>query len=132
MRWGGDEFLIIGHANNMAGIEQFAEKIRVALSANPYDVGEGNLGQLSGSIGVAPIPFVSGQVDFASWEQISRVADMAAYLAKDGGRDAWVSVIGAEGFSVEDLVDLRDKLESLLDDEKLRMRSSKSMSHVLW
>lgn len=131
VRWGGDEFLIIGHANTLAGIEQFVEKIRVCLKATPYDVGDGNFGELSGSIGVAPMPFIEGKLNFASWEQICRVSDMAAYLAKDSGRDGWVSIVGAEGFTSDDLVDLRENLSGLLEQKKLRLRSSRSLSHIL-
>ena len=131
VRWGGDEFLIIGHGTNINGIEQFTEKIRLCLSAEPYDVGHGNQGELSGSVGVAPIPFVDGDVDFASWEQICRVADMAAYLAKDSGRNSWVSVAGASGFRQDDLVDLRENLASLLEQRKLRLRSSRPLTHIL-
>lgn len=131
VRWGGDEFLIIGHANHHSGIEQFAEKIRVGLSLTDYDVGDDNRGILSGSIGVAPIPFVEGKVDFADWEQICRIADAGAYLAKDSGRNAWVSIVGGASCKPEDLADLRENLGDLLEQRKLRLRSSRTLTHIL-
>lgn len=130
VRWGGDEFLIIGHGTSMGGIEQFTEKIRLCLSSQTYDVGESDFGELSGSIGVAPIPFRDGEVDFADWEQICRVSDMAAYLAKDSGRNAWVSVMGMESFQHEDLVDIREHLSKLIEGNKVRLRSSRPIDHI--
>jgi diguanylate cyclase (GGDEF)-like protein len=131
IRWGGDEFLVVGHAANLYGIEQFAEKIRLRLSSTPYDVGGGNEGLLSGSIGVAPLPFVEANLDFVPWEQISRVADAAAYLAKDSGRDAWVCVSGNARCRAEDLINLRENLDGLLEAGKLRLKSSRNLTHVL-
>ena len=130
VRWGGDEFLIIGHSKNLTGVERFMEKVRVSLSAMPYDVGDDNEGFLSGSIGVAPIPFVEDKIDFADWEQICRVADTAAYFAKDSGRDAWVSVTGTSGFQLEDLVDIRESLPDLMEAGKVRLKSSKSLTDI--
>ncbi len=131
VRWGGDEFLIIGHAATLTGMEQFTEKIRLCLGATPYEVGHGNEGRLSASIGVAPIPFVENELNFASWEQICRVADAAAYLAKDSGKDAWVSISGTQACRLENLSDLRENLGELVEQRKLRLRSSKPLTQVL-
>ena len=131
VRWGGDEFLIIGHARSMQGAEQFTEKIRTSLSHRPYELGHGDTGQLSGSIGIAPIPFVEGKLNFATWEQICSVADMAAYLAKDTGKNGWVSISGTPLLAQEDLIDLKDHLAELVNQRKLKVKSSQVLGDFL-
>lgn len=124
IRWGGDEFLIVGHARTMEGAEQFTEKIRQSLCASSYDLGNGDTGHLSGSLGIAPIPFVEGKLDFATWEQICSIADMAAYVAKDTGKNGWVSLSGTPLLSKDELVDLKDCLPERIKERKLRVKSS--------
>jgi len=128
VRWGGDEFLIIGHARTIEGAEQFTEKIRQSIGGASYDLGLGDTGNLSGSIGIAPIPFVPGKLEFATWEQVCSIADMAAYVAKDSGRNGWVSVSGTRLLGKADLTDLKDNLPERINERKLRVKSSKVLS----
>ncbi|MFT4799067.1 MAG: diguanylate cyclase (GGDEF)-like protein [Candidatus Azotimanducaceae bacterium] len=124
VRWGGDEFLIIGHARTMEGAEQFTEKIRQSIGGASYDLGHGDIGKLSGSIGIAAIPFVPGKIEFATWEQVCSIADMAAYVAKDSGRDGWVSVSGTRLLAKAELAELKYNLTERINEGKLRVNSS--------
>jgi diguanylate cyclase (GGDEF)-like protein len=124
VRWGGDEFLIIGHARSIEGAEQFAEKIRLSICEAPYDLGHGDQGRLSGSIGIAPLPFVEGKIDFATWGQICSIADVAAYLAKDTGGNGWVSISGTPLLAQNDLPGLKEFLADRVNERKLRVKSS--------
>tara|TARA_R110002073_G_scaffold4833_10_gene30827 strand:+ start:2264 stop:5659 length:3396 start_codon:yes stop_codon:yes gene_type:complete len=130
VRWGGDEFLIIGHARTMEGAEQFTEKIRLSLCSLSYDLGNRDVGHLSGSIGIAPIPFVEGKMEFASWEQICSIADMAAYVAKDTGKNGWVSLSGTSLLGKDELVDLKEHLSERINERKLRVKSSAVLSDL--
>lgn len=123
-RWGGDEFLIIGHVSSFDGAKALAEKIRTALVSEVYRVGPDREGRLSGSIGVAAIPFVEDAVRFGSWEQVVAVADQGAYLAKQNGRDAWVSLRGMPALVEDDMRHLKEQLVTLVEDEKLVVDSS--------
>ena len=61
------------------------------LLERAYDVGNGNMGKLSASIGIAPYPLIEHGQSICSWEQVTAIADQAAYIAKANGRNAWVT-----------------------------------------
>ena len=124
IRWGGDEFIIIGHARTMEGAEQFTEKIRQSIGSASYDLGNSNIGFLSASIGIAPMPFVPGKMEFATWEQVCSIADIASYIAKDSGRNGWVSIAGTRLLGQDELVNLKDHLPERINERKLRVTSS--------
>ncbi len=124
VRWGGDEFLIIGQARTYEGAEIMAGKVRASLADPQYDLGDGRFGKLSASIGISPIPFVEGKLDFATWEQVSNIADLGTYLAKSNGRDAWVSIAGTDQLTADEMKNAKDRLADLVDLGKLRVESS--------
>ncbi|WP_293645294.1 diguanylate cyclase domain-containing protein [Thiolapillus sp.] len=79
IRWGGDEFLVVGENNNIHAAERLAERIRRNLAEFQYQVGEGHTVTLSGSIGFSMYPFsVHGKADQMSWEQVIAIADDAS------------------------------------------------------
>lgn len=126
VRWGGDEFLIIGHARNYEGAEQFAEKIRESVASPAYDVGDGNVSRLSASIGMSYLPFVEGDIDFAGWELVCNVADIGAYLAKGAGRNGWISIMGTKALRQDELGLIQSRLIEFVKDKKLIVSSSPS------
>ena len=124
VRWGGDEFLIVGHTADFEGTKVLAEKVRRHLADAPYSVCLGRTARLSGSIGIAAIPFVEGKADFGSWEQIVAMADHGAYLSKSNGRNAWVSIRGTDLLNEEDFHGVKQNLQALVDHGKLNIDSS--------
>ncbi len=126
VRWGGDEFLVFGRVNSFRGAQVLAEEIRKVLAEQPYDVGEGQRGVLSGSIGVTVVPFTDNRAVFCTWEQAVATADHAAYLAKYNGRNAWVSIRGTDRFEPGDTAELTQSVQKLTDAGKLRIESSLS------
>jgi diguanylate cyclase (GGDEF)-like protein len=79
VRFGGEEFLVLLHGTGPEGALRVAEEIRAALA--------GRVAVLSGmtitaSIGVAMFPMHGSTLD-----DVIRVADLAMYDAKTGGRD---------------------------------------------
>jgi diguanylate cyclase (GGDEF)-like protein len=106
IRWGGDEFFIVGRHANRLGAERSAERIRHELAAHEYQVGDGRVARLSASIGVTMFPFALKKPLLLSWEQVATIADQAAYLAKNNGRNAWVGVYGTRRISSENLYEL--------------------------
>jgi diguanylate cyclase (GGDEF)-like protein len=90
VRWGGDEFLIVGRDLSGDGLAELSERIRTRVGGQVFEVGEGRVVRTTCSIGFACYPFFREQLDALSWEQVISVADRALYVAKASGRDAWV------------------------------------------
>ena len=117
IRWGGDEFLLLGREAGLAAAARLAERIKQAVANHRFDFGDGDPVRLSCSIGFAFSPFMSSTPDLFSWEQVLNVADRAIYRAKQAGRNRWVGVLSAPG-SDPAIVVMRkdDDLERLARD----------------
>jgi diguanylate cyclase (GGDEF)-like protein len=125
VRWGGDEFFIIGRHASRLGAEKCAERIRVELAAHSYQVGGGHVARLSASIGVTMFPFAPKKPRLLSWEQVATIADQAAYLAKDNGRNAWVGLYGTRRISSDDLYErLNTDMEGLVNQGMVEVTTS--------
>lgn len=94
VRWGGEEFLLAARQSRRADASQVAERLRQAVSAAPFDLGEGRSLQRTCSIGFAAYPFIPGVPGRPTWETVVDLADQALYAAKASGRDGWVGLSG--------------------------------------
>ncbi len=92
VRWGGEEFLILSRQVDRRGAAVFAQRVRDAVRDHVFVAEEGVTLRRTCSVGFAPFPFVTRDPRAVSWDQVVRLADQAAYLAKRSGRDAWVGV----------------------------------------
>jgi diguanylate cyclase (GGDEF)-like protein len=124
IRWGGDEFLIVSRNTSNRAAEKLAERIRVGLAEHQYQLGSGHSACLSGSIGFAVYPFSPLKPDLVHWEDVARIADQGAYLAKQNGRNAWVGIYGTRETGAEDVVRIETDLEGLLSQRKVGVRTS--------
>ncbi len=124
IRWGGDEFLIIGRNTSANNAEKLAERIRQRLAQHPYRLGGDAIGSMSGSIGFALYPFVPLTPGFCTWEKIIAIADRGAYIAKENGRNAWVGLLGNKQTTMEDLSDLKHNLPQLIQKRRIKIRTS--------
>ena len=82
-RYGGEEFLVLLPETDDGGAEAFAERIRVAVEAHPFEGGSGAVLRLTASLGVAVFP--APRVVTA--EDLLVRADAALYRAKADGRN---------------------------------------------
>jgi diguanylate cyclase (GGDEF)-like protein len=82
IRWGGDEFLVVGRHTNYGESEALAERIRSRIESKAFGLGNGQVAHTTCSIGYACYPFVQGQPDLLGWEQVLGLADRAMYEAK--------------------------------------------------
>ena len=89
VRWGGDEFLVIGRQTKAGDAENLAERIRSRIAQQVFALGDGQVARTTASIGYACYPFIHAQPDALSWEQVLSLADAAMYRAKES-RNAWV------------------------------------------
>jgi diguanylate cyclase (GGDEF)-like protein len=85
-RWGGEEFLLQVAVVDEAQALVLAGRVRCAVEAASFDLGDGRQLKRTCSIGVACWPFCTAQP--LGWEQVVAVADSALYMAKRGGRNA--------------------------------------------
>ena len=95
IRWGGEEFLLVARATHAGEGAVLAERMRHAIAAQAFDVGDGKSLPVTCSIGFASFPFCATQPRVASWSEVTRLADQALYLAKQDGRNRWAGIESA-------------------------------------
>jgi diguanylate cyclase (GGDEF)-like protein len=129
IRWGGDEFLIVGRGHGLDGPNQLAERIRRGLMEHTFTVGHGSKSYMTGSIGFAPYPFNSWHPDRFNWEQVLAIADQAAYVSKTNGKNAWLGLDGEERFSCHDFTEIGSGMQRLVDEQ--RVTTMTSIEHTI-
>jgi diguanylate cyclase (GGDEF)-like protein len=95
IRWGGDEFLLVGRDNDPEQVSALAERIRAEVESTTFDIGEGQVARTTCSVGYACYPFVRSEPDLFGWEDMLGLADAALYAAK-GQRNAWVGFLSTQ------------------------------------
>lgn len=85
-RYGGEEFLIVLPGIDAPQAQKLAERIRLNIAAAKVSLAGGESLSLSASLGMC---CYSGDTS-ASIEDLVKRADVALYMAKDGGRDQLV------------------------------------------
>jgi diguanylate cyclase (GGDEF)-like protein len=124
IRWGGDEFLVVGRSTDPEGLEVLPERIRSMVEQAVFDLGNGQVAHLTCSIGFTCYPFRNAEVHQITPEQVVGLADEALYVAKKG-RNAWVGLLDTERTSAEDVREVtRVDPERLVQEGKLEMRVS--------
>jgi diguanylate cyclase (GGDEF)-like protein len=125
IRWGGDEFLLVGRNADPQTAENLAERIRSVMEEKKFDVGVEQTVHLSCSIGFAFYPFDPARPTFFSWEQVIGVADRALYVAKESGRNIWAGILSTSRARPADLFKrLNDDLETLVNEGVVELRDS--------
>jgi diguanylate cyclase (GGDEF)-like protein len=95
-RWGGDEFLLVSRFSDRRTGSVLAERIRAAIEAREFDLGDGGGVWRTCSIGFASFPFAIAHPDVLTWEQVVAVADQALHRAKSAGPNKWMGVSASE------------------------------------
>lgn len=93
IRWGGEEFLVVGRNTCRRDCSILAERIRARVEAHRFALPEGGALNCTCSLGFAFYPLVGDRPDHVFWEQVVDLADRALYAAKRGGRNAWVGLL---------------------------------------
>jgi len=125
IRWGGDEFLLVGGNADPQTAENLAERIRSVMEEKKFDVGLEQTVHLSCSIGFAFYPFDPARPTFFSWEQVVGVADRALYVAKESGRNIWAGILSTSRSRPADLFRrVNEDLETLVEEGVVELRDS--------
>jgi diguanylate cyclase (GGDEF)-like protein len=133
VRWGGDEFLLVGRDLSYDGVAELCERIRAQAAQHVFEIGEGRVVRATCSLGFAGYPFFREQLDALTWEQAISLADRALYVAKASGRNSWVGFHpGAVALPIEGLFgSVCQDIEPLVLDGTLRVASSFSDTRSL-
>lgn len=110
IRWGGEEFLLILSQTRHSDPSATAERIRKLIGTDEYNLSNDIRLRKTCSIGFACMPFTQQEPDILNLEQVIELADHGLYMAKNGGRDAWV------GFFANPLLGSHVSVRQLLRD----------------
>ncbi len=127
VRLGGEEFLIVARQASRSQATVQAERIMASLRRQRYCI-DGHEIECSCSIGIACYPALPGRPRALSWEYALELADVAAYLAKEEGRDRWIALELTDSAQLDDfMLRLRDKgVEALAACGEVTLRREKS------
>ncbi|GLS27386.1 two-component regulator propeller domain-containing protein [Marinibactrum halimedae] len=92
VRWGGEEFMILGRFLSRDSANTFAKRIRKTVENTSFDIGEHHI-HITCSIGYAAFPLCYQHPEHYRWEDTMRIADLALYAAKNSGRNAWIGAL---------------------------------------
>jgi diguanylate cyclase (GGDEF)-like protein len=95
IRWGGDEFLLVGRDTDPVQVGALAERIRSEIEAATFEIGEGRVVRTTCSIGFTCYPFLHDDPEAHPWEDVLALADGALYAAKSR-RNAWVGFLSTQ------------------------------------
>ncbi len=125
VRWGGEEFLFIARNASRAEAPMIAERMRAAVEGHEFYTNDAVV-RLTCSIGFAAFPFITGDRQRFSWEDVVDVADVCLYAAKRAGRDCWVGVAARDSTGSETLaLRMRQSIASVIDGGELEVLTSR-------
>lgn len=132
VRWGGEEFLIVVRFANRGEAQEMADRIREAVAAHAFDIGEGQLLHKTCSLGFASYPFYPGAPTALSWEQVIDTADRALYAAKKSGRNRAVGL--AAGTAIRSPINpaVREDIAPLIDSDELKATATRREQPLSW
>jgi len=127
VRWGGEEFLVLGRFVDRREAGPMAERIRSAVEELEVVPPSGRPIHRTCSIGFASFPFFPGSPAALSWERVLELADQAAYSAKGAGKNRWVGITAGESPTGEAVARLQSTdLREGVADGALILESSES------
>jgi diguanylate cyclase (GGDEF)-like protein len=131
VRWGGDEFLLVGRNADIDAIEVVSERIRAMVEDTAFDVGDGQVAHLTCSIGFTTNPVLGASPHLLTLDQVVVLADRALYIAKKAGRNAWVGLMGRPETTREMVLGtLHAEPDQIVQDRCLELRASRQLGRI--
>lgn len=125
IRWGGDEFLVMGRVEEVQEVELLAERLREKIAAYGFDIDLKQKMHLSCSIGYSMYPFSHHYPDSLSWEQVHLLADNALYKSKESGRNLWTGILQSiEMPPVSIMNTLTQNVDNVIDEGYVRIKQA--------
>ena len=125
MRWGGEEFLVVGHGYDHDGARELAYRVLHSVSDQPMRLPGGLSLSVTCSLGFSPLPWIGSDGSQLSRDQTLNLADVALYLSKLEGRNRGYGVFpGIDPDVVARLTDLG------VDPQSLRLENGKGVKLV--
>ncbi len=133
VRWGGEEFLIVARFTNRMQAPVTAERLRQAIERHVMTMSDGRMIRLTCSIGFAAFPFDLRAPDALAWTAVLELADVATFIAKRDGRNAWLGVTRdrASGPGITRPAASVEQLERWIAEQQLIGISSKTFDNAL-
>ena len=121
VRWGGEEFLLVCRTTDRENASLLCARVLEAVRELPFDVGNGVQVHKTCSIGWAPFPWLQGDSEMLSIENVLELADKALYLAKREGRNRSYGLVPSpavmvseKSISIENLRDCPPELVQVI------------------
>ena len=115
VRWGGEEFVVLGRSVDADGARSLAVKLMTAVADTRLDLPNGESSPLSATIGLVTYPLSFGNpLPGSDWTQLVDAADRLMYLGKERGRARVCGMVWAPESSPE--TDSATVLRDILDD----------------
>ncbi|MEO6172739.1 MAG: diguanylate cyclase [Arenimonas sp.] len=125
LRWGGEEFLVVGHGYDSEGARDLAYRVLYSVSEEPMRLPGGLSLRVTCSLGFSPLPWIGSDGTHLSRDQTLNLADVALYLSKLEGRNRGYGVFpGPDPDVVGRLTDLG------VDPQSLRLENGKGVQLV--
>lgn len=125
LRWGGEEFLVVGHGYDYEGARELAYRVLHSISDQPMRLPGGVSLRVTCSLGFSPLPWVGSDGSQLSRDQTLNLADVALYLSKLEGRNRGYGVFpGTDPAVVDRFNDLG------VDTQSLRQENGKGVQLV--
>jgi len=128
IRWGGDEFLVVGRHTHRDAAPQIAERLRTRIAGHAFQIGQGQTCRVTCSIGFACYPFQKATPGHTAWRDVLTLADRAQYIVKRSGGNAWAWLQPSERAAPESAEALAGRIatdtEGMLRDGWLSVETS--------
>ncbi|MCY7295009.1 ligand-binding sensor domain-containing diguanylate cyclase [Alteromonas sp. a30] len=92
IRWGGDEFMVVGLVNHAEESVAFVDSVKQGLQTKVFHWFNQSF-DLNCSMGFAHYPFEASHRNALTWDQASMLADKAMYAAKEQAGVSWCGVM---------------------------------------
>ncbi|MDQ3206553.1 MAG: diguanylate cyclase [Pseudomonadota bacterium] len=130
-RWGGEEFLLVFRPMPTRNLQIIGGRLRDAVAGHAFDIGDGQVLRLTGSIGLSEYPLFRDSRGNLGWETMVELADQAMYYVKTHGRDGWAAFRPTDRTRVSSLMqELHPGPGLLLDSGELQLLGSKVATHT--
>ncbi|WP_181898326.1 ligand-binding sensor domain-containing protein [Alteromonas aestuariivivens] len=131
IRWGGDEFLLIGQIQSLREVEILSERLREAIANHGFDIGLKQKMYLSSSIGYSCFPYSHHCPEALTWEQVHLIADSALYMSKEAGRNCWTGLVQSnDEVPLSVMNTLTHHLQEGVDKRYIRVRQRSCLKSV--